>query len=228
LSLAIFDLDDTLTFKDTESLWQSFLVEKNILSKENFTEKTEYFKNTYMAGTLDFNEVVHFSLHNIHELSLEDQLALQDEFINSVLSKNIIPQAVELVSNHYEQGHTVLIISAGHEFLIKPAVKFFKIHDVICTELHKKSCGAYSSSIKGLPVFREQKLIKLKEWLQVSDKKFSCTYFYSDSFNDLPLLEYVDIPVAVNPCPRLKKHAQTKGWSIMELKEIYYQNENRF
>ena len=221
MSLAIFDLDDTLTMKDTESLWQSFLVTKGILCHELFLEKKAFFEEQYNAGLLNFNEVVLLSMEPISKWSIQKQLELQQEFTHSVLKSHIIPKAVDLVRSHYDKGHHVIIISAGHEFLIQPAAKFFPVHQVICTQLERRACGAYSSTINGKAMYREEKLFEFQRWLKKQSQLFETTYFYSDSINDLPLLQYVDIPVAVNPCKQLRQIALSRNWTILDLKLEY-------
>jgi len=221
LILAIFDLDDTLTMQDTESLWQSFLVKKGLIPNELLFEKKEAFRLAYEAGVLNFQDIVEFSINPISYMTIKEQLSLQEEFSLTVLKHAIIPQGIELVTSHYEQGHTVIIISAGHEFLIQPAAKFFPVHHVLCTILQRTTYGAFAPFINGKALYREEKVHSLYRWLAEQQNKFTTTYFYSDSINDLPLLEIVDIPIAANPCPRLRTVAQTRNWSILELKQAH-------
>jgi HAD superfamily hydrolase (TIGR01490 family) len=221
LSLAIFDVDDTLTMQDTESLWQTYLVYKGMLSEYHLIQKKESFRLAYEAGLLNFHEVIEFSVSPIAHLSLDEQILLQQDFTESVLRTHIIPQAIDLVLSHYNRGDTILIISAGHDFLIPLAASFFPVHSILCSQLQKKSCGSFEAILNGPALYREEKLRALHSWLKKQETIFDTMYFYSDSINDLPLLEFVDIPIAVNPCPRLKQVALARNWPIMDLKELY-------
>jgi HAD superfamily hydrolase (TIGR01490 family) len=217
--LAIFDLDDTLTLQDTESLWQQYLVQKGLLSSKTVSYHLSLFKKHYNEGTLDIQSVVHFSLSPMADLSLEEQEFYRHDFATTILPSYIPPQALNLVKNHRDAGHTTLIISAGHEFIVQPAAGFFKTDDTLCTQLVRRPCGAFSPIIQGRPLFQQQKVIALQEWAAQQGRTFSLTYFYSDSINDLPLLLQADIPIAVNPCARLRPVALEKSWPIINIKE---------
>lgn len=213
--------------QDTESLWQNFLVKKKLLTNEALLQKKELFSLTYEAGILNFHDVIQFSLEPIAHMDIYAQLALRDEFTQTVLKHNIIPQAIDLVTSHYAQGHTVLIISAGHEFLIEPAARFFPVHAVLCTTLKRSVTGAYAPFLEGNPLYRKEKIYALERWLRNENLNFLTTYFYSDSINDLPLLEYVTFPTVANPCARLKSVALTRNWPILELKALYKDEMNK-
>lgn len=220
MSLAIFDLDDTLTFQDTETLWLNFLVNNNYLDSEYVSKCQEQFSSDYQNGCLNFNEVISLSFKPIISLSLNQQQCLQDQFKNEVLKHYILPLGQQLVEHHRQQGDHVIIISAGHEFLIHPAVSFFNAHHTICTKVKKNPIdGRFLPQIDGHAIYKEKKVTEYKKWLKQSNKIFDKTYFYSDSINDLPLFNCVDIPTAVNPCPKLKKLAQNKDWEILNLKQ---------
>jgi HAD superfamily hydrolase (TIGR01490 family) len=212
--------------QDTESLWQNYLVYKGIIAEHDLFEKKNTFRIAYENGTLDFNEVIHFSLNPIAHMDISEQLLFQAEFSQKVLQRNIIPQAIDLVTSHYNQGDTVIILSAGHDFLIRPAAAFFPVHEVLCSTLQRAANGSFLPILHGKPLYREEKLYRLQRWLREQSRDFNTTYFYSDSINDLPLLEYVDIPTAVNPCNRLKNVAQSRGWPILELKLLHLQTTN--
>lgn len=217
-TLAIFDLDDTLTLQDTESLWQEYLARKGLLSPKTVSYQKSLFKKHYNEGSLDIQSVIDFSLTPIASLSFEEQLFYQQDFAGKVLPKYIPQASYDLISRHKNQGHKVLIISAGHEFVVHPAASSFDVDAVLCTQLQRKACGAFTSKILGAPLFQEQKIQALKDWLRTENLSFDTIYFYSDSINDLPLLEYVDLPVAVNPCDRLRPIALLRQWPIVDVK----------
>lgn len=220
--LAIFDLDDTLTYQDTETLWMNFLVKNQYLDREYVLKRQEKFCKDYQNGCLNFKDVIGLSLKPMISLTLEQQQHLQTKFKEQVLKKYILPQGQKLIKEHRARGDTVLVISAGHEFLIRPAMSFFQAHDFICTRLRKEAqSGRYLPHLNGPAVFREQKVIEYKKWLDKQSQSFKRTYFYSDSINDLPLFDCVDIPIAVNPCPKLQVHAQTNKWQVLNFKESF-------
>ncbi len=220
--LAIFDLDDTLTLQDTESLWQEYLVKKGWIDEKIFIEKRKLFEKSYQAGSLNFDDVISFSMGPIATLDFYAQKALQNDFAYNTLKKIVIPQAQELVQSHYDRGHHVLILSAGHEFIIEPASEYFSAHDVLCSRLIRDPSGKYYPLLKGSPLYRAQKVHALWTWMSQNNISPITTYCYSDSVNDLPLLEYVEIPTVVNPCDSLRSIALARSWPILDLKKEYY------
>lgn len=218
-TLAIFDLDDTLTLQDTESLWQQYLVQKGLLSPQRVFDKISLFKQHYNEGRLDIQSVVDFSLSALKDLSYQEQLQYQQDFATTLITSWIPKASYDLLGRHRAQGHTLLIISAGHEFIVHPATASFDVDGVLCTKLKRRPCGAFTPEIDGRPLFQEQKIWALKDWLANQAQRFDTMYFYSDSINDLPLLEYVDIPIAINPCDRLRPIALLRNWPILDIKK---------
>lgn len=223
MSLAIFDLDDTLTFCDTETLWLNFLIKNKYLDKDSTDKAQEKFVHDYKKGQLNFQDVVALSLSPILSKTLKEQQRLQRQFIKEVLQYYILPQGVKLINTHRLRGDDVLIISAGHEFLIEPAVSFFPHHDFICTKIKRDPItGSYLPLLQEPPVYKEEKVRQWQLWLQEHKKSYDKTLFYSDSINDLSLLEAVDIPVATNPCPALASIAKQRNWSVLDLKQNFH------
>lgn len=221
-TLAIFDLDDTLTLQDTESLWQEYLVQQGLLSAKTVSYQISVFKKHYNEGTLDIQRVVDFSLSAMLPLSLSEQQHYQKHFASTVLPFYIPQSARDLINRHHENNHSTLIISAGHEFIVGPSAEFFGVHDVLCTKLKRRDDGGFLSGIEGKPLFQEQKVHALHEWVADQNHQFDLTYFYSDSINDLPLLEHVHIPITVNPCDRLRTVAIERQWPILDLKKAHF------
>lgn len=221
-TLAIFDLDDTLTLQDTESLWQQYLVQEGLLSEKTVSYQISLFKKHYNEGSLDIQRVVDFSLSAMLTLSHCEQQHYRQHFAKTILPHYIPQAAHDLIQRHHNQGHHTLIISAGHEFIVQPAATFFNVKDVLCTKLKRRSCGAFDSAIDGAPLFQAQKVTALKEWLAAQQHPYDITYFYSDSINDLPLLEHASIPVTVNPCDKLRDIAVQRRWPILDIKRAHF------
>lgn len=214
--LAIFDLDDTLTLQDTESLWQAYLVYKNLIPEDLYLKKRAEFQESYSQGTLSFEEVIRFSLGPLSALSKQEQEALRHDFQKDWLRTIIFHEAIDLVRHHKAKNHKILILSAGHEWIVPLAAEYFHPDQVLCTQLEKRSDGGILPILKGPPLFQEQKIHALKQWLENNSLSTDLMYFYSDSINDLPLLEYVQYPCAVNPCKRLRPIAQARQWPILD------------
>ncbi len=214
--LAIFDLDDTLTLQDTESLWQAYLVDKKLIPEDIYLKKRAEFQETYSQGTLSFDEVIRFSLGPLSALSAHEQNHLRTDFQKKWLKKIIFKEAIELVRYHQQKNHYTIILSAGHEWLVPLAAEFFQPDAVLCTQLEKRDDGGILPIIQGRPLFQREKIFALQKWLAQQHTEVQATYFYSDSINDLPLLEYVNYPCAVNPCPKLRPLAKEREWPILE------------
>ena len=219
--LAIFDLDDTLTYHDTESLWLHFLVKRQYLDKAYIQKVQKKFLLDYQAGCLNFDDVIDLSMTPLSALTFTEQQTLQKDFCREILQHFILPEGQKLVQKHKKLGHTTLLISAGHHFLVEPASRFFSFDDLICSQLKRLSDGKYLNKLDGHPCYKGEKVIALKKWLKKSHGNFEKTYFYSDSNNDLPLLHQVDYPVATNPCPKLKQVAEQYQWPILNLKKDF-------
>jgi HAD superfamily hydrolase (TIGR01490 family) len=228
MSLAIFDLDDTLTFCDTETLWLNFLIKHKYLNKESTDKAQEKFIQDYQEGQLNFHDVISLSLSPILSKTLKEQQRLQRQFKKEVLQFYILPKAVKIINSHRLRGDDILIISAGNEFLVEPAVSFFRHTDFICTRVKRDPLtGSYLPLLEGNPVYQKEKVSRWQQWLKKNNKTYDKTLFYSDSINDLPLLELVDIPIAVNPCAKLEQIALKKGWSIFDMKQNFFVDEKK-
>ncbi|HHH36539.1 MAG TPA: HAD family hydrolase [Gammaproteobacteria bacterium] len=217
MNLAIFDLDNTLLGGDSDYLWGRFLVEQGIVDGDYYERENERFYEEYKAGTLDILEFLNFSLKPLAEHPMEQLLRWREQFMREKIDAIILPRARALVEEHRAQGHRLLIITATNAFVTRPIADAFGIEDLIATEpeLHEER---YTGRVAGTPCFREGKVERLEQWLRDEQLDLSSSWFYSDSHNDLPLLELVTHPAAVDPDETLARHAEKKGWPVLSLR----------
>lgn len=217
MTLALFDLDNTLLSGDSDYEWGQFLVSKGLVDSASYETANQRFYEQYKQGVLDIHEFSAFSFKPLSERGMAELTALHREFMHSVIQPLMLPAAVELVAQHRAQGHTLMIITATNSFITRPIAEAFGIPHLLATEPQIID-GRYTQIIDGTPCFQGGKVTRLQAWLQGSDETLAGSYFYSDSRNDLPLLEMVDNPVAVDPDPTLQSIAQQRGWSVMSLR----------
>ncbi|MCU7930830.1 MAG: HAD-IB family hydrolase [Candidatus Thiodiazotropha sp. (ex Codakia rugifera)] len=216
MALAIFDLDNTLLAGDSDYLWGEFLVEKGIVDGEEYRRENERFYEEYKAGRLDIIEFQRFSLKPLRDNRTEQLLDWRQEFLDSKISPIISQQARQLVENHKAAGDQLLIITATNSFITTPIARQFGIDDIIATEPEVLD-GHYTGEVAGEPSFRDGKVNRLQSWLKERQQDLRGSFFYSDSHNDLPLLESVEYPIAVDPDETLTKIATERNWTILQL-----------
>lgn len=215
-SLTIFDLDDTLLNGDTMALWHQFLVDQNLIDNgEEFLDLDRQFDEQYRSGTMDINAFLAFSLTPLGKLSAEQVNQLVQQFIDEQIKCRLYPQAKRLIEDLKEHHHHLLVISATVDFIVRPVAKLFDISNVIAVNIARQQ-GAYTTSIIGTPSFGEGKVVRLQQWLTTQSWQPDVLRFYSDSINDLPLLEQVDEPYVVNPHGTLLSIAQKRSWPVIE------------
>ena len=216
--LAIFDLDNTLLTIDSDYEWGRFLVDKNLVDGKNYELKNRRFYDAYKAGTLDIHEFLAFSLQPLVQFDRQTLTKLHLEFMESRILPNIAVGARGLIEKHHNQGANLLVITATNSFVTAPIAQALGIPHLIATEpeiVNKK----YTGRVSGTPCFREGKVMRLQSWLAENRQDLRNSWFYSDSHNDLPLLKLVDNPIAVDPDPELKKHAQKHDWPVISLRQ---------
>ncbi|MCU7880146.1 MAG: HAD-IB family hydrolase [Candidatus Thiodiazotropha sp. (ex Lucinoma aequizonata)] len=216
MALAIFDLDNTLLAGDSDYLWGVFLVEKGIVDDDEYRRENDRFYAEYKAGHLDIIEFQRFSLKPLRDNRPEQLLDWRQEFLDSKISPIISQQARQLVENHKIAGDQLLIITATNSFITMPIAQKFGIDKIIATEAEVLD-GHYTGEVAGEPSFRDGKVNRLHSWLKEQQQDLLGSFFYSDSHNDLPLLESVENSVAVDPDETLTKIATERNWPILQL-----------
>lgn len=217
MALAIFDLDNTLLDGDSDYLWGRFLSDKGLVDKNSYELENKRFYEEYKIGTLDIFEFLAFSLQPLSKHSMDELAILHATFMDSIIRPLIPPAARQLLEKHRENGDFLLIITATNLFITAPIAHELSVDDIIATNAEIKN-ERYTGKIEGIPCFREGKVTRLEHWLKQHGQNLAESWFYSDSHNDLPLLERVSHPVAVDPDKTLADHAIARGWSILSLK----------
>jgi HAD superfamily hydrolase (TIGR01490 family) len=218
LSLAIFDLDNTLLGGDSDYLWGEFLVKQGLVDGDDYRRRNERFYEDYKAGTLDIYEFLAFSLKPLSEHSPETLQALHRQFMAEAIEPIVLPRALQLVDSHRQRGDTLLIITATNRFVTAPIAERFGVHELLATNPEMADNG-YTGGVAGIPCFKEGKVTRLTDWLSRNNHDLDGSWFYSDSHNDLPLLNMVTHPVAVDPDPQLADYARQHGWQILSLRD---------
>lgn len=218
MTLAIFDLDNTLLSGDSDYLWGRFLVAEGVVDGESYERENQRFYEQYNTGELDIYEFLAFSLRPLAETPPERLAQLQQHFVDRCI-RPIVPDAArQLVEHHRGRGDTLMIITATNRFVTAPIAELLGIPQLIATDPEQLD-GRYTGKVSGLPCFQDGKVTRLRAWLAEHDKDLQDSWFYSDSHNDLPLLEQVTHPVAVDPDDILKAIAAQRQWPIISLRD---------
>lgn len=219
IGLALFDLDHTLLPIDSDFAWGEFTQSIGWTDPVVFKQRNEDFYRHYQAGTLDVHAYVRFATAAIRERGALESRAARARFMSSVVAPVIGEPALRLVRAHQAAGHRVAIVTATNEFVTRPIAEAFGVPALIAVELETAADGWISGEIRGVPSFRAGKIERVGQWLAAQGLGWDDveSTFYSDSTNDLPLLERVDHPVATNPDARLRTIAQARGWRILDL-----------
>ena len=217
--LTLFDLDHTLLPIDSDYSWGVFTQDIGWTDPVQFKRRNDEFYEHYKAGTLDIQDYVRFATAALRERGPAEAAAAHQRFMREVIGPQLLPQALELVRGHQQRGDEVVIVTATNEFVTRPIAEAFGVSELIAVELERGSGGWYTGGIKGVPSAREGKVVRVEQWLAATGRSWADveTTFYSDSSNDLPLLERVDHPVATNPDNRLRVLARQRGWRILDL-----------
>lgn len=220
MNLCLFDLDHTLLPLDSDHEFGEFLIRKGLADPVEYRRRNDGFYRQYQEGTLILDEYIGFTTSVWRVLSVAEQAGLQEQFMDEVIRPAIRPAALDLVRQHRDQGDLIAIVTATNEFVTRPIALAFDVADLIAVKLRRDRNGQVVGTIEGVPSFREGKITRVHEWL--ADKghalgDFERVSFYSDSPNDLPLLEIVTDPVATNPSPALEAEARARGWRLLYL-----------
>lgn len=217
MNLAIFDLDNTLINGDSDHAWGEFLVERNIVNREEYAHNNDQFYRDYKLGALDINAYLNFCLKVLAEHPLKQLLTWREQFLEEKIRPMLLPKAKALIEEHRNAGDTLLIITATNRFVTEPIAQLYGIDNLLASEAEKRN-GCYTGKPTGVPCYQDGKITRLNQWLKQKEHSFTHRIFYSDSHNDLPLLKLVEKPVAVDPDPQLLKYASEQGWSIRSLR----------
>ncbi len=220
MQLALFDLDNTLLSGDSDFEWAQFLIAKGVLDPEVHAAQNEIFYEQYKEGTLDIHEFLDFQLQPLARHPRTQLDAWHREFMDTRILPIIGEQARTLANKHLANGDLCAIVTATNSFVTGPICREFKIPHLIAT-IPAQENGQFTGKPRGLPSFREGKITRVEDWLEsigLCWGSFEKSWFYSDSFNDLPLLALVSHPVAVDPDNRLNSHAQAANWPILSLR----------
>lgn len=221
MTLVLFDLDNTLLAGDSDYEWGQFLIAKGVVDGPHYEAKNKAFYEDYKAGRLDIYAFLAFALHPLATHTREQLDAWHAEYLATRIQPMITQAARDLVNRHLDEADLVAVITATNSFVTGPIAREFGIPHLIATEPEEKN-GRFTGEVVGTPCFREGKVTRLEQFLDAHDTRLddlSDSWFYSDSLNDLPLLEKVRHPVAVDPDPTLRAHAQKKGWPVMSLRQ---------
>ncbi len=218
-ALALFDLDHTLIPMDSDYAWGEFTMSLGWCEPAEFKHRNTEFFEQYRAGTLDIHAYVRFATQAIRAQGATKSIAAHALFMCGVVQKAITPQALALVQQHRQAGDDIVMVTATNEFVTRPIADAFGITELIAVELARDAQGQLTGDIQGTPSFREGKVTRVGQWL--ADRQLGWddveTTFYTDSMNDLTLLEKATHPVATNPDERLRALATERGWRILDL-----------
>ena len=217
MSLAIFDLDNTLIAGDSDYEWGQHLVELGVVEGKVYADANQRFYDAYKAGTLDILEFCRFAFRPLATHSIAKLREWREDFITNRIRPLILPAARSLLARHREAGDSLIIVTATNSFITRPIADELGVERLIATEPEWRE-GRFTGEPAGIPCFREGKVKRLEAWLAESGESLTGSWFYSDSHNDLPLLELVDHPVAVDADVPLTAHAEQKGWPVISLR----------
>jgi HAD superfamily hydrolase (TIGR01490 family) len=223
VDLALFDLDNTLLAGDSDYEWAQFLIDRGVVDRARYEAENDRFYAQYEAGTLDIFEFLDFQLAPL-ALHPRAQLdAWHAEYMAAKVRPMIAPGTSSLVERHRAAGARCAIITATNSFVTAPIARELGVAHLIATEPETRGPdGAFTGKVAGIPCFREGKVARLEQWLASMGtplEEFATSWFYSDSHNDLPLLELVGHPVAVDPDQTLRALASSRGWPIISLRD---------
>lgn len=215
MALALFDLDNTLLNGDSDHSWGMFLADIGAVDAHEQQEKQDYFYKQYMNGNLDIYEFCEFQFGVFTRHPITQLHAWHEQFMHSIVEPMIESGKADLIDSHRDAGDDIVIITATNDFITGPIAKRLNVDTLIATQAQFIN-GAYTGKVEGIPCFQEGKVTRLNAWLKKNNKSLKGSFFYSDSINDLPLLEKVDTAIAVTPDDRLRECALKRDWQIID------------
>jgi len=218
MTLAIFDLDNTLLNGDSDHAWGIFLAAQGIVDADEHRKANDRFYQDYLNGKLDVFRYQRFVLEPLAQFSLDELHAMHGRFMVSHVQPMLQTKAAELLHQHRSQGHTLMIITATNHFITRPIADLLGIEHLIATNPEVVN-GRFTGEVSGTPSFQGGKVTRLTQWLSENNESLDGAWFYSDSINDAPLLEQVANPVVVDPDSRLEAMARERDWPVMSLRD---------
>ena len=216
MTLAIFDLDHTLINGDSDHLWGEYMIENGIVDEQAYRQRNDLFYLDYQRGTLDNDQYLAFALEPLTHYTIEELHAWRADYVEKWIKPLVAPGTAGLLDEHRAKDHELMIISATNFFVSEPIGQMLGVSTVLATEPEIID-DRYTGRFLGTPTYQHGKVTVLKEWVVNSGHELAGAYFYSDSLNDLALLEQVDNPIAVNPDDDLKAIATARNWKIIDL-----------
>ncbi|MGA0572472.1 HAD family hydrolase [Variovorax sp. VNK109] len=219
MNLTLFDLDHTLLPIDSDYSWGVFTTQIGWTDPVLFAQRNDEFFAHYKAGTLDIHDYVRFATDAVRRRGPEAAAKAHAEFMRTMVQPSMVEEAVSLVRRHQDAGDEVLIVTATNEFVTRPIAEAFGVRELLAVELERGADGWITGEIRGIPSAREGKVARMEQWLSARGLGWGDvnSTFYTDSINDLMLLERVNHPVATNPDDRLRSLARERGWRILDL-----------
>ncbi len=221
MRLTLFDLDNTLISGDSDYEWAQYLIDVGVLDRGEYEKRNLDFYAQYKAGTLDIQAFLAFALHPLARSPLANLEAWRADFVRTRILPLISPAARAQVAEEQQRSRLVAIVTATNSFVTEPIAQALGVPHLIATEPERSPDGRFTGAVAGVPSFREGKITRVDDWLASLGnhwEDFTETVFYSDSLNDLPLLQRVSHPVAVDPDPTLAAHARAAGWPVLSLR----------
>lgn len=217
MALAIFDLDETLISTDSDHAWGDYVVDAGLVNGASHKAINHAFYEDYKRGELDVDAYMKFACSTLSMYDMETLYAERTKFVEQCIKPHYLTKGQALVDHHKAIGDTVIVVTATIEFVTRPVVDLFDIEHLIAP-MPEIVDGRYTGQLSGVPSIGAGKVTRLKHWMTENDYNLVGSHFYSDSANDLPLLEAVDHPIAVNPDPRLNQIALDRAWQILSLR----------
>ncbi|MHC6227929.1 histidinol-phosphatase [Pseudomonas sp. X10] len=218
MRLALFDLDNTLLGGDSDHAWGDYLCERGILDPVAYKRRNDGFYQNYLDGTLDLQAYLAFALEILATTEMAQLDEWHREFMRDCIEPIILPKALALLQKHRDAGDKLVIITATNRFVTGPIARRLGVQTLLATECEMHD-GRYTGRSTDIPCFREGKVTRLERWMRENGYSLEDSCFYSDSLNDLPLLERVTNPVAVDPDPNLRAEAERRGWPVISLRD---------
>ena len=217
MRLALFDLDNTLLAGDSDHAWGEFLCRHGLVDAQAYKARNDAFYEDYLAGQLDVLAYQNFCQELLGRSEMAQLEAWHQQFMAEFIEPIVLAKGEALVRQHHEAGDRVVIITATNRFITGPIAKRLGVDTLLATECEMQD-GRYTGRLTDIPCFQEGKVQRIERWLEETGHSLDGAYFYSDSRNDLPLLERVAHPVAVDPDPTLRAIAEQRGWDVISLR----------